>query len=94
MQTDAKLIEHLESLSKIELTREEREFVTDDLRQILGYIGKLSQLDTDGVEPSARFALPQELRSDDAKGGMGSREIFKNAPAQKDGYFTVLKTLG
>lgn len=45
-------IQHLAELSNIALSSDEKSGLKGDLERILNYIGQLSELDTDGVEPT------------------------------------------
>ena len=92
MQIDLKLIKRLENLSKIELTDKEREFVKNDLQQILNYISTLSELGSVSVSESS-FVLPDRLRDDITEKGLPSDKIFENAPDEKDGFFAVPKAV-
>ncbi len=46
-------IEQVASLSRISLTDEEKDIFREQLTDILGYIEKLNELDTDDVQPMA-----------------------------------------
>ena len=45
-------VQYLAMLSNLKLDDEEAKSLTDDLDRIVGYIEQLSELDTDGVEPT------------------------------------------
>ena len=47
-------IEYVGILAKLELSDEEKEAAKKDMGRMLDYIDKLNELDTTGVEPSAR----------------------------------------
>ena len=65
---DRELLERVARVARLELTDEELEKFTDQLRVILEAFKELDEVDTDGVEPSFH---PQELknvlREDEAK---------------------------
>ena len=52
-----KEVERVAQLARLELSPEERERMREQLDRILGYIDKLRQLDTAGVEPTSH-AVP------------------------------------
>lgn len=57
-EIDRKLLEHLTKVSRLELTEEELERFTDQLRVILEAFREIDEVETDGVEPSFH---PSEL---------------------------------
>ncbi|MDF2686162.1 MAG: aspartyl/glutamyl-tRNA(Asn/Gln) amidotransferase subunit [Clostridia bacterium] len=88
------LITYLEDLSRLRLTEREKEKAKIDLSKILSYIDKLNELDTKGVEAiSHPFPFTNNFREDIVKDSFDRALILSNAPAQKDGYFKVPKTV-
>ena len=83
-------VEHIALLSRLELSDAERERAQNELSQILGYFEALSQLDTEGVEPTMH-ALPLQnvLRQDKVEPQLSREEALQNAPEQVDGMFQV-----
>ena len=65
-----------------------------DLGSILGYIDKLNELDTAGVEPmSHAFGRTNVFREDEVTNDDMRDAILQNAPESKDGAFLVPKTV-
>ncbi|MEZ3421523.1 MAG: Asp-tRNA(Asn)/Glu-tRNA(Gln) amidotransferase subunit GatC [Eubacterium sp.] len=94
MQITPDLIKYLESLARITLTEDEEKKVGGELQDILTYIDKLNELDTDGIEAmSHAFPLVNVLREDVVKPSMTSDAIVANAPESQDGAFVVPKTV-
>ena len=94
MKITPELIKYLESLARITLSEEEEEKVGNELQDILTYIDKLNELDTEGVEAmSHAFPLTNVLRADEVKASMSPDEIVANAPESQDGAFVVPKTV-
>ena len=94
MKITPELIKYLESLARSSLTAEEEEKVGNELQDILTYIDKLNELDTEGVEAmSHAFPLTNVLRADEVKASMSPDEIVANAPESQDGAFVVPKTV-
>lgn len=88
-------IEYVEMLAKLELSGEEKERAKKDMAEMLAYIDKLNELDTDGVEPMSHiFPVYNVFREDVITNGDGRPETLSNAPAVKDGGFFVPKTIG
>lgn len=83
-------VEHIATLSRLELSDAERERAAAELSQIIGYFEALSELDTENVEPTMH-ALPIEnvLRADEVRPGLSREAALQNAPESADGMFQV-----
>ena len=94
MQIDEKLIDYLEELSCLALSGEEKQRISGDLKEILGYMERLGEADTGGVpERSHPFDNVNAFR-EDVTGESFSRElILRNAPERDDSMFIAPKTL-
>lgn len=94
MLIDDKLIDYLEELSRLRLTGAEREDAKENLGRILGYIDKMSELDTTGVEPlSHPFPFVNCFREDEETASFDRELILGCAPRRKDGCFKVPRTV-
>lgn len=94
MQITPDLIQYLESLARITLTEDEEKKIGGELQDILTYIDKLNELDTEGVEAMSHcFPLNNVFRADEVKTSMSPDEIVANAPESQDGAFVVPKTV-
>ena len=65
------------------------------LESILGYVAKINEVDTSGVEPMAH-ALPVHnvLREDVVEPPLGLDKVLQNAPAVDGPFFKVPKVIG
>ena len=80
-------IDYVGILAKLELSDEEKEQAKQDMSNMLEYVSKLNELDTDSVEPmSHAFPVSNVFREDDRD------NLLANAPEQKDGCYKVPKT--
>ena len=81
-------------LARLELSEDERSRMTGDMNNILDYINKLSELDTDNVEPTCH-AVPvtNAFREDVQKNDFTIEEAIANAPSSEDGSFKVPKVI-
>lgn len=94
MQITPDLIKYLETLARITLTEDEEKKIGGELQDILTYIDKLNELDTEGVEAMSHcFPLNNVFRADEVKASMYPDEIVANAPESQDGAFVVPKTV-
>lgn len=86
-------IEYVGILAKLELSGEEKEQEKKDMTNMLEYVGKLNELDTDGVEAmSHAFPISNVFREDEVTNGDDRENLLKNAPDKKDGCYRVPKT--
>ena len=87
-------IDYVGILAKLELSPEEKEQAKKDMSDMLDYVSKLNELNTDGVEAmSHTFPYNNVFREDVVTNGDGSEETLANAPEQKNGAFKVPKTV-
>ncbi len=87
-------IDYVGILAKLELSDEEKDQAKKDMASMLDYIDKLSELDTEGVEPMSHvFPLNNIFREDVVVNGDDRDNILSNAPAKKDGAFKVPRTV-
>ena len=88
------VMENVEILAKLTLEPEEREAVVEKLEEILDYVEKLNELDTDGVEPLVHISDQQNVFREDVVTGEDGREaLMANAPRQKEQQLQVPKTI-
>ena len=86
-------IEYVGILAKLDLSGEEKEQAKKDMEEMLDYIDKLNELDTDGVEPMSHVTDVVNVFREDVVTGTDDRdELLKNAPEQKDGMYVVPST--
>ena len=94
MQVDDALIEKLAQLSMLQFNAAEKEEIKADLQKMIGFIDKLQELDTTGVEPLMHMSDEVNILRDDAVGYMLSRsEALQNAPHHDAYYFKVPKVI-
>ena len=68
--------------------------MTSQLNSILGHIEKLSELDTEGVEPTFHvFDVRNVFREDEVRPSLPTEEILKNAPVRDGNFFKVPKII-
>ena len=95
MEITNKLIQDIAALAKLEFDEQSVGQMQADLEKIIGFVDKLSEIDTEGVDPL--IYLSEEvnvLREDEIKAVVSQVEALKNAPEKDSNYFkvpTVLK---
>ncbi|HTM92061.1 MAG TPA: Asp-tRNA(Asn)/Glu-tRNA(Gln) amidotransferase subunit GatC [Flavisolibacter sp.] len=94
MQVDDALIDKLSKLSMLQFNDEEREEIKGDLEKMIGFVDKLKELDTTGVEPLLHMSSNTDILREDVPGNMvGHEEALQNAPLHDDQYFKVPKVI-
>lgn len=94
MEITDKLVTYVAELAHLKLDDAQKRQAADDLARMIGYVDKLSELDTDGVEPmSHAFPVTNVFREDEVRESMTREQVLANAPAVKDGCFLVPKTV-
>lgn len=77
-------------LAKIQLTEEEIEVFSKQLPQILDFIEKLNELNTEEVPPFYELIEANApLREDIPQKGLTNEEALSNAPQKENGFFVV-----
>ena len=91
---DEKMLDHLGVLSKLELKEEERKKTCEDISDMLKYIDKLNELDTEGADPLVQI-IPMEnvFRQDKISNKNEKDKMLANAPQKKDGQYVVPRTI-
>ena len=85
---------HVAELARLEFGEEELEKFTDQLGNILQYIEKLSELNTEGVEPTSHVLdISTPLREDRVEEWITVEEALQNAPEREDDFFAVPKVI-
>ena len=88
-------VQHAASLSRLKLSPEQVQAVTQRLSGILGYIAKLNELDVEGVEPMAHPTdIVNRFREDQVTEPLPLDAALHNAPATDPPFFEVPKVLG
>lgn len=94
MDVNDALIEKLAHLSRLEFGEEEKKEIKNDLEKMIGFIDKLNELDTTGVEPLLHMSENVNiLRKDEVSGEISKEEVFRNAPLHDDNFFKVPKVI-
>ena len=94
MEVNHALIEKLSLLARLEIKPDEKDKLRDDLQQMIGFIEKLQELDTTGIEPLMH--LTEEinvLRADEVKGSVSREEALQNAQLKNNSFFMVPKVI-
>jgi aspartyl-tRNA(Asn)/glutamyl-tRNA(Gln) amidotransferase subunit C len=85
---------HVAKLARLAISPEEAERYQGQLERILGYIGKLKEVNTDNVAPTAHpLDSTNVWREDQAKPFADIPALFKNAPETEETFYKVKKVI-
>ncbi len=94
MKLSTKEVEYVARLARLEVTDKETEKFTAQLNDILGYIDKLNEIDTTGVEPMTHaIAVTNAFREDKIVDSIGTEKSLSNAPDGRGEFFRVPKVI-
>lgn len=94
MEVNDQLINNLAKLSHLSFTEEERKEIKADLQEMITFIEKLREVNTEGVEPLLHMSSNVNiLREDVVEGSVSRTEGLKNAPDTDGTFFKVPKVI-
>ncbi|MFA7420609.1 MAG: Asp-tRNA(Asn)/Glu-tRNA(Gln) amidotransferase subunit GatC [Melioribacteraceae bacterium] len=94
MSVTRKDVEYIASLSKLKFEENELENFTHQLNDILAYVDKLNELDTENVEPLSHPVENNNVfREDELKPSITTEEALKNAANKTEEFFRVPKVI-
>ncbi len=90
MKISAKDVEHVADLARLYITDEEKKALEGELSAIIDFADKLSEVDTEGIEPAAHAIHIQNVfRKDEIVPSYKREELIENAPDKQAGCFAV-----
>jgi aspartyl-tRNA(Asn)/glutamyl-tRNA(Gln) amidotransferase subunit C len=92
MEISDPLIDKLSDLCKLEFQGEQREAIRRDLNKMLDFVEKITELDTEAVEPLIHITEATNItRQDVPELNITRAEALANAPDRDSDYFRVPK---
>ncbi len=87
-------VEYVASLAHLSPDEPTKERLVREMGEILGYIDKLNELDTDSIEPTMHaLVMTNVLRDDVVAPSLPRDAALRNAPKSDDAYFLVPRIL-
>jgi aspartyl-tRNA(Asn)/glutamyl-tRNA(Gln) amidotransferase subunit C len=87
---NTKDLEHLALLANLPLDKKTAPKLKDELNQILGYVGKLQQIDTSKVDPTAEITgLTNVFQAGAKHDCLSQSEALSAAAKSRDGFVEV-----
>jgi len=94
MAIDEKQVRHIALLARVTLTDEEIKLFSHQLDDILQYIEKLGEIDTENVEPMTNALTHfNVMREDEPAASLDPMEAVANAPSRQDAFYKVPKVV-
>lgn len=94
MKIDNETVDKIAHLARLEFENEAKQEIIKDMNNMLLFIDKLNELDTQNIEPLIYMSDEVNvLREDDVKHEITQDEALKNAPKKDSDYFKVPKVL-
>ena len=85
---------HVAKLARLKLSEEEEKTYARQLDEILAYVDKMSELDTEGVEPTAHvIPLETSYREDRVIPSLDPEDSLSIAPERSGSFFKVPKII-
>jgi len=94
MSVTRKDVDTVAALARLSFSDEEKERMEDVLNSILGYFDKLSELDTDDVEPLTHILpVSNVMRPDEVQPSFDQETSLANAPKAGRGHFVIPRVI-
>ena len=94
MSVDKNVVKKISRLARIYVSEEISEMLSVDIGNILNWIERLEEVNTDGVEPlSGVNEHPLAWRDDTVTDGEITDKVLKNAPEKAGEFFVVPKVI-
>ncbi len=95
MAVTKKDVEKIAELARLKFSEEELENFTQQMNEILNYVEKLKELDTENIKPlSHPVEQTNVFREDVLKSSITAEDALRNAPAKDTHHFKVPKVIG
>lgn len=95
MSITKKEVEHVCLLARLNLEENEKEEFTHQLNNILNYVAKINELNTENIPPTSHpLALTNVMREDDVQNSLSVADVLANAPDEEKNQFKVPKVIG
>ncbi|AKP50359.1 Asp-tRNA(Asn)/Glu-tRNA(Gln) amidotransferase subunit GatC [Cyclobacterium amurskyense] len=94
MKLDINSLKKIAHLARLEFDENSAKKMTTDMTQILDWVEKLNEVDTDNVEPLITMSSEENvMRKDEVGQHLDHEKGLKNAPQRDSDYFRVPKVM-
>jgi aspartyl-tRNA(Asn)/glutamyl-tRNA(Gln) amidotransferase subunit C len=86
---------YVADLARLNLNEAAIDTFAGQIGDILDYVEKLNEVNTDGVKPTSHaISLTNAFREDEPRAHLDREQVLSNAPEKEDGNFVVPKIVG
>ena len=94
MKITEEIVDHIAHLARLKFEGEAKAAITQDMENIINFMEKLSEVDTENVEPLIFMSNEMNvLREDVPQTTITHEEALKKAPKKDSDYFRIHKVL-
>ena len=94
MKIDRAQLDRIAHLARLEFDEKDAEKMMRDMTNIVTFVEKLNEVNTDGIEPLTTMSHEiNALREDEVKPHLSHNDALMNAPKKDHDYFRVPKVL-
>ena len=94
MKVTDDIVKHIAHLARLEFKGEELEVIRGDMEKIIDFMDKLSEIDTENIEPLIFMnENVNVLREDVSNQTLTKENALSNAPKSDSDYFRISKVL-
>lgn len=91
---DEKTVDHIAHLARLEFNADEKKQILKDMNNMLAFVDKLSELNTENTEPLVYMSDETNvLRNDEVHTEITQKDALLNAPKKDSDYFKVPKVV-
>jgi len=85
---------YVADLARLNVSEEEIDSIQSAFQDVVNFVGQLSEIDTEGVEPTNHaIAVSNVFREDEVQPSYDRAKMLSNAPSQEAGCYTVPKVI-
>ena len=86
---------YVADLARLNLDEDAIDKFAGQIADILDYVDKLNEVNTDGVKPTSHaISLTNAFREDEPRAHLDRELVLNNAPEKEEGNFVVPKVVG
>jgi aspartyl-tRNA(Asn)/glutamyl-tRNA(Gln) amidotransferase subunit C len=94
MKITDEIVDHIAHLARLNFPGNQKEEIKADMEKIINFMDKLSEVETENVEPLIFMTEElNKLREDEVKIVITQDEGLKNAPKKDSDYFRIPKVI-
>ena len=94
MKITVEEVEHVAKLSRLTFSPDETVLFAKQLDNILGYVDKLNELDSTGIEPTSHvLPISNVFKVDEPRPSLTPDEALSNAPERSGDFYRVPKII-